>query len=38
MDLVITTLARVSSRKHGAWALIRTLSRSERAPASVSAF
>jgi uncharacterized protein (TIGR03083 family) len=37
-DLVVTTLGRISRRRHGTLPVLRALSRSERAPANVSAF
>jgi uncharacterized protein (TIGR03083 family) len=37
-DTVVTLLARLAVRRHGATALIRTLSRAERAPATIAAF
>lgn len=38
VDPVVETLARLAVHRHGATAVIRTLSRSERAPATISAF
>ncbi|MCW6007263.1 maleylpyruvate isomerase N-terminal domain-containing protein [Micromonospora sp. CPCC 205371] len=37
-DLVLQTLVRVATRRHGATALLRALSRSERAPDTISVF
>jgi len=37
-DTVVALLARLAVRRHGPVAVIRSLSRAERAPASVAAF
>ena len=38
VDVVVTALARIAVRRHGTAAVVRALARSERAPATISAF